>query len=210
MFRHTLGKIKPSKITKHLETPLNTLTQRLILLAFIGSALLFLPACGSKNNVKSQKAPETVLNPEVTPVSSGTADIGMPGEKDHGTPINTYVEKIKRTKGAKGTKITLTPSTESSTPVTTTAQTQPNQTPAMETAAPVAKSGGAHWIWWVILIVVLGGIGWYFWSKSQSGEHSQPMPPTGGLSPVSGFTAVKDRIEDDSEVETSFWTKKLF
>jgi hypothetical protein len=190
---------------------LNTLAQRLVLLAFIGSAMLLLPACGSQN-VKSQKASETVLNAEPTPMasSSGTADIGMPDEKGNGTPINTYTERIKRTKTSKGTKITLTPSTAISTTAEVATPTTPKETPAMETTAPVIRSGGSHWIWWTLLVVVLGGIGWYFWSKNQSDDHSQPMPPVGGLSPVSGFTAVKDRIEDDSETKTSFWSKKLF
>jgi hypothetical protein len=190
---------------------LNTLAQRLVLLVFIGSASLLLPACGSQN-VKSQKASETVLNAEPTPAaaSSGTADIGMPSENGNGTPINTYTEKIKRTKTNKGTKITLTPSTAVSITTDLAPQTTPKETPAMETPAPIVKSGGSHWIWWILLIVVLGGIGWYFWSKNQSDDHSQPMPPVGGLSPVSGFTAVKDRIEDDSETETPFWSKKLF
>ncbi len=66
----------------------------------------------------------------------------------------------------------------------------------MDTTAPVQKSGGSHWFLWLLVILVLGGIGWYFWSKNQSDNHTpiQPMPPTGGLSPVSGFTAVIIRI----------------
>jgi drug/metabolite transporter (DMT)-like permease len=67
------------------------------------------------------------------------------------------------------------------------------------------------WLWWILLLVVLGGIGWYFWSKSQNeGPPAPPKPPTGGLSPVSGFTAVKDRIEDESPSETSIWFRKIF
>jgi hypothetical protein len=188
---------------------LNTLTQRLVLLLFLGSAMLLLPACGSKNEVKTEKAPETVLNPESTPVSSEASktDIGMPG--DH-NPENSYTERIKRTKGPKGTKITLTPSTDISTSSVATPASTPNQTPAVETPAPVTRSGGSHWFWWVLLIVVLGGVGYYFYSKSQSGGPFQPNPPTGGLSPVSGFTAVQDRIEDESQAEPSIWTRKLF
>ncbi len=177
----------------------------------LASSVVLLPACGGSGNVKSQKASETVLNPETTPtpVSSGTTDIGLPSEKNHGTPINAYVEKIKRSKGAKGTKITLTPSTAANTPEVTP-QTTPNQTPAMETPAAPVKTGGSHWILWTVLVVAVAGIGWFFWSKNQSGDSGQPNPPVGGLSPVSGFTGVKNNIEDDSDSKPSFWSKKLF
>ncbi len=182
-------------------------------LILLGLAVLSLPACGSKTNVKSEKAPETVLNSEETPVavSSGTSDIGIPGESN---PVNTYVEKIHRHKGPKSTTtITTTPvsaETAVSTPVST--PMTPVQTPEMETPAPVKKSGGSHWFLWLLVILVLGGIGWYFWQKSQSeGGHSgPPLPPTGGLSPVSGFTAVKHQIEDEAESKPSIWSKKLF
>jgi hypothetical protein len=36
------------------------------------------------------------------------------------------------------------------------------------------------------------------------------MPPVGGLSPVSGFTAVKDRIKEDPSEGVPSWSKKLF
>jgi hypothetical protein len=74
---------------------------------------------------------------------------------------------------------------------------------------PKAAKSGSHWLWWILLILVVGGVGYYFWDKSRS-DSSMPMPPTGGLSPVSGFTAVKDRIEDEAEAHTSIWTRKLF
>ena len=196
-----------------METSLTTFTHRFVFLALLAASILLLPACGGSGNVKSQKASETVLNPESTPAptSSGTADIGMPGEQDHGTPINTYVEKIKRSKGAKGTKITLTPSTAAAATTPETApQTTPAQTPAMETTVTPVKTGGSHWILWTILVVAAAGIGWFFWSKNQSGDSGQPNPPVGGLSPVSGFTGVKNDIEDDSNSEPSFWSKKLF
>ena len=172
-------------------------------------AATLLPACGNKSNVQSEKAPETVLNkenPELTPVSNGNQEIGLPGES---TGIHTYVEKIHRTKGSKsGTTITTTPITSTATtPVPTPAT---NQTPVVETAAPVKKSGGSHWFIWLLVVVLLGLVGWYFWSKSREGHPGQPMPPTGGLSPVSGFTALKDKIEEESESKPSFWSKKIF
>ena len=190
---------------------MNTLTRSWLFLILMGIAVTFLPACGSKTNVKSEKAPETVLNdetPVMTPVSNGNAEIGLPGEN---TSIHTYVEKIHRTKSPKsGTTITTTPLASTTTAMTPVPTPAANQTPVMETTAPVKKSGGSHWLIWILVILVLALIGWYFWNKSREGHPGQPMPPTGGLSPVSGFTALKDKIEDETESKPSIWSKKIF
>lgn len=186
-----------------------TLAQRAIFLAFLGSAVVLLPACGSNQNVKSEKAAETVLSPETTPVAPANSDMGTVGEKNN-APLNAYTENIKRSKNGKDTKITLTPGTPAATPETTPAST-PIAAPVMDvTVPPAAKSGGSHWIWWVLLVLVLGGVGWFLKNRSESGDYSQPNPPVGGLSPVSGFTGVKNNIEDETDSKTSFWSKKLF
>lgn len=179
---------------------MNTYTRSWLFLLLLGSAVLLLPACASKTNVNSEKAPETVLNAEQTP---------MPGEN---TPVHTYVEKIHRTKGPKSTTtITTTPINAEGVTTPAIPPVTPNQTPSVETPVPVKKSGGSHWLLWVLVVLVLAGIGWYFWTKNQENHPpTQPMPPTGGLSPVSGFTAVKDRIEDDVEPKPSIWSKKIF
>ncbi len=190
---------------------MNTFLRNASFLALLILSVAFLPACGSKANVQSDKAPETVLNPETTPtidstpVSSGT---------ENGTAYHTYVQKsytakIHRSKGPNSTTTVVTTPTDA-TPVITPAATQ--NTPPMETTAtPAKKSSGSHWFLWLLVLVVLGGIGWYFWSKNQedSFNHS-PKPPTGGLSPVSGFTAVRSHIEDQEERKPSIWTRKLF
>jgi len=179
---------------------LNNFFQRQLLLILLGSALLILPACGSNNTIKTTKAPETVLNPESTPDTSMT---------EHHPITHSYTERIK--KAAPKTYSALNAKTPQVATPSMTTQSTPNSTPSMETATPVKKSGGSSWIWWILLILALGGAGWYFWSKNQSeGGSSQPKPPVGGLSPVSGFTAVKDKIEDESQEGTSFWSKKLF
>ncbi len=179
-----------------------TLTQRVIFLAFLGSALVLLPACGSNQNVKSDKAAETVLAPEPTPVP--TMDMSAGEKQEH--PIGSYTENIKRTKNGKETKISVTPAaTTESTPAST-----PIAAPVVDTAVPPAKGGGSHWFWWVLLVLVLGGVGLFLKNRNQSGDYSQPNPPVGGLSPVSGFTGLKTKIEEEAEPEPSFWTKKLF
>jgi cobalamin biosynthesis Mg chelatase CobN len=171
----------------------------LILLAV---AVVFLPACGSKNNVKSEKAPETVLNPEETPVATVSA------ENPASSPATSHTHHAKAAQSITNATAPVSVTTPSSTPVV--AQTTPPV--VVDTTTPVQKTGSVHWFLWLLVLLVLGGIGWYFWSKSQE-EHqnpTQPMPPTGGLSPVSGFTAVKDRIEDEAEAKPSFWSKKIF
>lgn len=198
---------------------MNTQTRSLLFILLLGSAVVLLPACGSKTDVKSENPPETVLNPEGTPVSNGEADLSTGN-----TSINTYVkgsgversyvEKIHRTKGPKSTTtITTTPLASSegvTTPVPTPVMTT-NPTPSMESATPVKRKGGSHWLLWSLVGLVLAGVGWYFWNKSQEGRGpGQPMPPTGGLSPVSGFTAMKDRIEDETVSKPSIWSKKIF
>jgi hypothetical protein len=81
----------------------------------------------------------------------------------------------------------------------------------MDSTTSTDKKSGSHWVLWAIGILAVGGIGYVVWSKTQSEESIQPMPPVGGLSPVSGFTAVKDRIEENFQpAEPSFWSKKLF
>jgi hypothetical protein len=182
-----------------------------------------LPACGSQNTVKNDQNKETVLNPETTPVSSGTENLGVPGENTsintyvkngNQSPTKSYVEKIHRTKGPKSkTTITTTPVTSNEnveTPVPTTVTT-PKETPQVESPAPMKKAGGSHWLLWTLVVLVLAGIGYYFWNKSQDNKPpTMPAPPTGGLSPVSGFTAIKGKIEDLEKRKPSIWFKKIF
>lgn len=184
---------------------MNTLQRNFALLLLLACSVLFLPACGG-GNVQSNKAPETVLNteptPDSTPVSSGTSS--------DNTSVNTYVEKsyvshIKRSKGPNSTT-TITTTPTDATPVVTAVVAQQN-TPVAETPK---KSGGSHWFLWLLVVLVLLGIGWYFWAKNQEDDFGQPKAPTGGLSPVSGFTAVKDQIEEEAKSAPSIWTKKLF
>lgn len=174
---------------------MNTLRRIPLFLIFFGAAALLLPACGSKSTVKSEKASETVLNPESTTTDIGTED----------SSSDSYVAKIH---SKKNTDSASTVATDGS--ATTTAPVA-SGTPAMETAAPVEKGGFPSWLLWVLAIAALGGVGYYVWAKRQAEEQSsQPMPPVGGLSPVSGFTALKDHIEEETLSKSSIWSKKLF
>lgn len=189
---------------------MNTFLRNASFLALLSLAVVLLPACGGGNNVQSNKAPETVLNPESTPSVESTP---VSSGEDNGTAYHTYVQKsytakIHRAKGPNSTTTVVTTPTDA-TPVITPAATQ-NTAPMESTSASTKKSGGSHWFLWLLVLVVLGGIGWYFWQKNQEDSMGQPKPPTGGLSPVSGFTAVRSKIEDDETKKPSIWTRKLF
>lgn len=191
---------------------MNTFLRNASFLGLLALSVVLLPACGGGNNVQSNKAPETVLNPESTPSADSTP---VSSGEENGTSYHTYVQKsytskIHRTKGPNSTTSIVTTPTGDTTPVITPAATQ-NTAPMESAPAPVKKSGGSHWFLWFLVLVALGGIGWYFWQKNQEDAFgNQPKPPTGGLSPVSGFTAVRDQIQDDEKKEPSIWTRKLF
>ncbi len=162
-------------------------------------AVAFLPACGSKNNVKSEKAPETVLNPEETPLAT------VSGEKPKSSRVHHAAKIAKSVPGIQTPVIVGTPS---SSPMA--AQTTPQV--SMDTTTPVQTRGHFHWFLWLLVLLAIGAIGWYFWSKNQEriNTPTQPMPPSGGLSPVSGFTALKEHIQDEPDLKPSFWSKKIF
>lgn len=173
---------------------MKTQQRSFLFLILLGAASLLLPACGGGSNVKSQKAPETVL---------GSDPSATPSEDASDSSSDSYVSSIGSKKSSSGTASTEAPAAEAAAQPPTS-----SETPAMETAAPVKK--GSSWLWWVLLALVLVGAAYLAWKKRQAEGASQPMPPVGGLSPVSGFTAVKDRIEETPSEGTSFWSKKLF
>jgi cobalamin biosynthesis Mg chelatase CobN len=159
---------------------------------------VLLPACGG-NAVKSSDSSATMMVPEApTPETS---------VKSSAVPANSYVEKTSsksKTTTAKTVTTSTVPMASAPTPLPTIATT-----PAVETTA-VAQKSGSHFLWWLLLILILAGIGWYFWSKNHSDEDEfQPHPPSGGLSPVSGYTGTRDLAAEEKKAP-SLWTRKLF
>lgn len=173
--------------------------QNLFFIALLGSATILLPACGG-NAVKSSDNSTTMMVPDApTPETS---------VKSSAAPANSYVEKTSSKSKTTTTTKTVTTSTvpmaSAPTPLPTVATT-----PETETTAVPQKSG-SHFLWWLLLILILAGIGWYFWSKNHSDEDEfQPHPPSGGLSPVSGFTGTRDLAAEEKKAP-SIWTRKLF
>ena len=175
--------------------------QNLFFIALLGSATVLLPACGG-NAVKSSDNSTTMMVPDAptpeTSVKSSTA------------PANSYVEKTSSKSKTTTTTTTKTvttstvPMTSAPTPLPTVATTSETETTA------VPQKSGSHFLWWLLLILILAGIGWYFWSKNHSDEDEfQPHPPSGGLSPVSGFTGTRDLAAEEKKAP-SIWTRKLF
>ena len=182
---------------------MHTLKRLTLFWILLASSTLLLPACGSKEAIRTQKAPETILNPEApTPV---------PMEKSS-VPMRSYTQKIHRPhKSAVAAHTAGTPALPAAAEA---APTLPQKTPSMETPAPPPHPKGFPWLLVALAAVVLGGTAWYFISKKSSEElpPSQPLPPTGGLSPVSGFTGARrlETQEDGTDRKSSFWFKKIF
>ncbi|HVM33232.1 MAG TPA: hypothetical protein VMU88_08880 [bacterium] len=175
----------------------------LLFIALLGAATILLPACGG-NQVKSNDA-TTMMNAEPTPEATvaSTASSASTG------PENSYEEKTVKSHKSVSTQTQpaaslVAPAPAASTPMPAAATAA---TPVVENTTPAPK-GGSHFLWWLLLILILAGIGWYFWSKNHNDEDEfQPHPPSGGLSPVSGFTGTK---ELEAKKAPSIWTRKLF
>ncbi|HET9870495.1 MAG TPA: hypothetical protein VFR02_08380 [bacterium] len=173
----------------------SSLWQNLLFVALLGSSTVLLPACGG-NAVKSSDESTTMMNPEATPQPAMASE-------DQGTrsPIRSYVEKAHHPAAASQ------PAAMASAPTPMPTLAVAATTPVVETPAP-AQKGGSHFLWWLLLLLILAGIGWYFWSKNHNDEDEfQPHPPSGGLSPVSGYTGTKELEEKKTP---SIWTRKLF
>jgi hypothetical protein len=210
---------------------------------------LFLPACGKKNEVKSQAVPETVLKAAITPVATVTSQSSVgnstPAEKveaavnaddeeqmdptDSSADSET-MDEVPMTKAASAPKPrkkaepvaakSITETAAAGNAAVSAASTPeamapvPAEDSSMENVQVPAKkkNGLMNALLWMILIpVLLIGLIWFIWSMFHKRELPfQPAPPMGGLSPVSGFTAMKNQIQAESESKVSFWNKKLF
>lgn len=200
-----------------------------MLLLLLSSAFIF-PACGS-NEVKSQKAAETVLksdktvppppmvsmSPTVAPSATQTAsatktatgtdsDHSYTSHKSSSSSSHTSAKRIVMTKATKK------PVPMMAAPLVTPVPTQASM--PMETFTPVAtaaapKKSGSHWPLIIAIIALVAAVGFYFWTKKAPPHNDFPLPPMGGLSPVSGFTAMRNKVQQETKKQ-SIWNKKLF
>ncbi len=191
---------------------------------------LLLPACGG-NEIKGQKTPETVLNAETSATPNAAINMGpspngsevssnpktgfnfdTPNRPVERSVARSYKEKIARVKGPQSVQTvqvitTPTPETSAAISSNSTPTSSQQSQPPMD-ASTNNKPKGSHWFIWLIVLAVLGGGAYWYWSHRREDETPyQPQPPVGGLSPVSGFTARRNLTESK---KTSFWNRKLF
>jgi hypothetical protein len=188
---------------------LNTITKNLVLLLLLSGPFI-LPACGSKE-VKSEKVPETVLN-------SNTNTIAPPMTLMTETPtptvvasvwVNAYTKHTKLAKHHSHSHVIKAPIMAAATPLVLP-KTTPVNTPisfTTDSETPKKKSS-SHWFLILSGLVLIAALGYYFWTKKTPPQNNYPLPPMGGLSPVGGFTAMRNKIR--SEKKQSIWTKKIF
>jgi hypothetical protein len=186
-------------MTKFWRTPLNTLS-KYTFGSILFASVLVLPACGSKNSVKSETPGQNIVQPAQTPGSTiepykETTIISDSADSKPVRRVHAYSEKSSDVQNQ-----TAVASSEKPTPVAT-----PAAVAAPVNAQPEKKSG-SKWLWILIAVAALGG-GYYLYAKKSPRRKGHPLPPMGGLSPVSGFTAMKDKVQSS---KPSFWTKKLF
>ncbi len=188
---------------EHEDSVKTSFWQNLFFIALLGSSTVLLPACGG-NAVKSSDNSTPMMNAESTPDTSAQSSSSAST-----VPENSYVEKSSSKSKSSAVKAPVSTVPLASAPTPLPTQDISSATPVAEPAAVPQKSG-SHFLWWLLLILILAGIGWYFWSKNHSDEDEfQPHPPSGGLSPVSGYTGTK-HLEADEKKAPSIWTRKLF
>lgn len=186
---------------------MNTATKNLTFI-FLLSCTLILPACGGKE-VKSEKVPETDLkstDQTIAPpmVSITSTDMATP------TVVNTYTKHTGLIKHHAHHHAVKEPIMAAITPLVPHIST-PVPTPVNFTIDNEAtqKKSSSHWPLIVAGIALAAALGFYFWTKKASPHKDFPLPPMGGLSPVGGFTAMRNKVQPEIK-NRSIWTKKLF
>jgi hypothetical protein len=187
---------------------LNTATKNLIFI-FLLSCALALPACGSKE-VKSEKVPETDLKSSdqtITPsmVSMTSTDMATP------TVVNTYTKHASLIKHHTHHHAVKEPIMAASAPLIPPHISTPVTTPVNFTIdnETTQKKSASHWPLIVAGVALAAALGFYFWTKKTSSHKDSPLPPMGGLSPVGGFTAIRNKVQPETK-KWSVWTKNLF
>jgi putative SOS response-associated peptidase YedK len=187
------------------------------------SFALILPACG-KNEVKSQKASETNLKSatsaatmtvtasvSATQTASATATAVVPMTNSY-TKHKTSANRGSASGSSSRSFAMKKPAVPMMAAPMTTAVPTMQGTP-MATFTPVTaqaqKKPGSHWPLIVAGVALVAAVGFYFWTKKEPPQNDFPLPPMGGLSPVSGFTAMRNKVNADIK-KTSIWTKKIF
>ena len=187
--------------------------------------MLLLPACG-KNEVKSEKTQATNLkSPDkpATPVVTMTATVGLSPTQTASTTvvptstINNYTKQKNSSNGSsKRSAMTRAALAKKSVPMMAAPLLTPSPTlvspTPIATFTPVSAQGpkkpGSHWPLIIAGIALVAAVGFYFWTKKAPPHNDFPLPPMGGLSPVSGFTAMRKKMQAETKKQ-SIWNKKI-
>jgi hypothetical protein len=192
---------------------LRTSTKNLFLLLLLSSTLI-LPACGSKEvkseqnsttNLKSAEQTEptmAVINPTATVASTPITPVHV--YSTHSYAKRTVPKHHALPQGVKQPMIAAV------TPLVTPVPTSPTAAVTFAKAVePTRKKSGSHWPLIIAIIALAAALGFYFWTKKTPPHDDFPLPPMGGLSPVGGFTAMRNKVQHKPK-RKSIWNKKIF
>ncbi len=205
---------------------MNTITKNLIFLLLLSIALV-LPACGNQE-VKSEKLSETVLKSSTQtsapPIVFITATTATPTATVIFTPTaittavtnaslpetHTYTKQASPVKHHVRLHALKIPMIAAITPLASRVST-PIATPANFTTdnEMTRKKSATHWPLIVAGAALVVALGFYFWTKKAPPHDDFPLPPMGGLSPVGGYTAMRNKVQPEIKKQ-SIWTKKIF
>ena len=117
----------------------------------------------------------------------------------HPNPVRHHVTRhaVKEPIMAVITPMSATAATPVSIPVSLSADNKMTQ-----------KKSSSHWPLIVAGIALVAALGFYFWTKKAPPRNDFPLPPMGGLSPVGGFTAMRNKVQPEIKNQ-SIWTKKI-
>jgi hypothetical protein len=199
---------------------LNTLTKNLLLLLLLSGTFIF-PACRNQE-VKSQKTSETVLKSgneiTMTPTAGIDSSLFFPQPTatttPSPTPTHSYTQHHSFVKHHVRPHVVKQPIMAAITPLvspipTPTAVTTTSSANFTADSEMPRKKSGSHWPLILAGIVLVAALGFYFWTKKNPPHNDFPLPPMGGLSPIGGFTAMRNKVQPKTKKQ-SIWTKKTF
>ena len=199
---------------------MNTLTKNLLLLLLLSGTFIF-PACRNQE-VKSQKTSETVLKSgneiTMTPTAGIDSSLFFPQPTatttPSPTPTHSYTQHHSFVKHHVRPHVVKQPIMAAITPLvspipTPTAVTTTSSANFTADSEMPRKKSGSHWPLILAGIVLVAALGFYFWTKKNPPHNDFPLPPMGGLSPIGGFTAMRNKVQPKTKKQ-SIWTKKTF
>jgi hypothetical protein len=194
---------------------LNTLTKNLFLLLLLSTAFI-LHACGS-SEIKSQKTAQNILKsytpvptpPMVAMTATATPAVSPTPSVNESSSNHTYTNKSASIKHHTAPHAIHQPIMAAITPLAAFSPTPITTAISFATTTePAPKKSGTHWPLIIAGLALAAALGFYFWTKKAPPHNDFPLPPMGGLSPVGGFTGMKNKVKQETKKQ-SFWNKKV-